>query len=649
MSVELSTQAGRNISTKTRKQPLQCRHAMIVALTAAIFCIDTFTALGSAIAVLYVLVQILAGETSDRRVIMLVSATCAGLTGASFVYVHGMQLAYSPLFRLLFSLAVNLATCLVLLRRSHDRRILEIQARMLERTSDAILVRDGNGQIIYWNKGAEILYGGSRSLDLGLCADAGSITYNSGLEAQIYKDLTAYGVWNGEVAVRGPAGRAIHVDSRWYAERDRNGQVLSALEVAVDISRQKAVEDKLKASEQRYRTIFETLAVAVWEHDFRAVKAELEHLQAAGVFDLHRYLTENPDFVRWMRRLVRITDANQTALTLMEIQDKSQFCASLDEFLAQSDTSFVDCLVAIAQGHRTFQCETVIRTRNGRDVPVLVALNFPDSGEAFDAVHASIVDMTDRLAFQDALEQSRRELEHVARAAMIGEVSASIAHEINQPLSSTLINLHAAKRWLERDVPDVSELASALNEAIASTVQTAAVVKRVRALLGKGKSEEAVVDVDQLLAKTLQLKGKELAASHIQISLKLEAQGAHIIGDRILLQQMLLNIIANAAQAMKETPTVARQLLVTSFIEQDSLVVCFADTGHGLKQSGEALFKAFTTTKTDGMGLGLAMCRSIAMAHAGAISICNRSEASGAVVEIRLPLGEGVSLLEASA
>ncbi|CDM62546.1 two component sensor kinase (plasmid) [Rhizobium favelukesii] len=502
----------------------RCRLAGAAAIGLIIFLVDAFTTLGSAVAVLYVLVIVLASELGDSAAIKRSSAICAGLTVAAFLYVHGFNAETQAWLRLLFSLAANGVTTLLLLRRG------------------------------------------------------------------------------------------------------------------IDIARRRASEAALKASEHRYRTIFETLAVAIWEHDFREVKEELEGLRDRGVQDVRRYIADHPDFVINARRKVRITDVNQTALTLMGVPTKEEFFTHLDSFLPENDESFAQCLVAIDEGHPTFQAETKVRTRQGRLIPVIVALSFPPNGEGLDRIQGSIVDITERLEFQEALEHSRRELEHASRVAMIGEISASIAHEVNQPLSATISFIQAAQRWLDRKTPDLVEAKLALQDALSATEHSANVVKRVHMLLGKAKSETGEVAIEATILDALRLKQPELGTHGTRVIFNPAAEAMITRGDRILLQQSFLNIISNAMQAMDATPAGHRILTIETESRDSEVTFRFIDSGPGLgDQVGDSLFKAFTTTKPSGMGLGLAICRSIVTAHGGSISIRNRLDCNGAVVEISLP------------
>ncbi|SON54006.1 Sensor protein FixL [Hartmannibacter diazotrophicus] len=610
-----------------------------VTLSGVIFAIDSLTSLRSAVAVLYVVVIVLAADVGKRSSIIIASAGCAALTIGSYAYVHGLDGEDQALLRFLFSLAANAVITVLLLRRRSDLQMVEAQARLLEVTSDAIFVRDAEGRIIFWNTGAETLFGWPAEEALGLKAEEILDVTFPASRSKAEAELDERGQWEGECRIRARDGRHVDVSTRWFAEQGLRDYSRVVLEASVDITARKASEAALKASETRYRTIFETLAVAILEHDFSAVKADLTALRQQGIGNLRRYLAEHPEFVRAAREKVRITDVNPAAAKMVGATSKSEFFERLDDFLSDDNRSFANCLIALDEGQPFYQAEAVVRSLDGGTVPVIVLLTFPRGEEGFDRVLGSIVDISERLRFQEALDASRSELENASRAAMIGEISASIAHEVNQPLAAIMTFVQAAQRWLNREDPDLDEAKFALNEAVNATEHASAVVRRVRMLLGKAKSQDSEVAFDDVINDAVRAKESELSDNDVAVKLDLKTDGIQINGDRILLQQAFMNIIVNAIQAMEATPADRRSLTISASADGSALCVRFSDSGPGLSEgtSAEGLFKAFQTTKPNGMGLGLAMCRSIATAHNGKISIGNRDDGPGAVIELRLP------------
>lgn len=406
-----------------------------------------------------------------------------------------------------------------------------------------------------------------------------------------------------------------------------------------EVAEQKKSQAALKASEIRFRTIFETLPVAIWEHDFTEVKRELDRLKAGGVHDLRKYIFCNPGFAARMRDLVRITDANRTALQLMEIPAKEHFFKSLAQLLPEADKNFADCLIAIDEGHSRFETEATIRSRTGRMINVLVGLNFPPRGEGLDRIQGCIVDITKRINIQGALDEAQAELERKSRAALLGEISGSIAHEVNQPLAAVKTSAQAAMRWLSLSPPNLNEVDAALKDVVAASDLAEQVVKRVRMLLSTARTELAPVRIESVIREVVRLKRRELVYHGVQTTLDFNKESPIILADRVLLQQVLLNLIANAVQALQEMPIESRALSITSEAAEGRLLMRLTDTGPGIAAGIEHnLFKAFVTTKADGMGLGLATCRSIVTAHGGTISMENNFRGSGATVTISLPI-----------
>jgi C4-dicarboxylate-specific signal transduction histidine kinase len=225
------------------------------------------------------------------------------------------------------------------------------------------------------------------------------------------------------------------------------------------------------------------------------------------------------------------------------------------------------------------------------------------------------------------------------RAASLGELSASIAHEVNQPLSAIMSYAQASRRWLNRQPPDVPEALTALDDAIMATEHASNVVKRVRKLLGRAEPDQLPVQIDSAVLEAVRLVRADTGAHDVLIEADLGSSCATVLGDRILLQQVLINLLNNAVQAMTSTPPGRRRILLDSRCEGDLVRIRIRDTGPGFAEDAvEKAFNAFYTTKARGMGLGLSICRSTIESHGGAIRIENRRDATGASVTIDLPL-----------
>jgi C4-dicarboxylate-specific signal transduction histidine kinase len=246
-----------------------------------------------------------------------------------------------------------------------------------------------------------------------------------------------------------------------------------------------------------------------------------------------------------------------------------------------------------------------------------------------------------------ALDRAKNELVHVSRVTALGELTASIAHEVNQPLAAVTASGEACLRWLRRDVPDLNEATSSIERMIAAARRASEVVARLRALARQTNADYTRVDVDQTIEEVLPLVRREIAARNVDLEVD-AASGAVILGDRVQLQQVLINLIVNGIQAMEGNGTRPREMrIATSRVASDdggkSVLITVSDTGPGISAEIELkLFSAFFTTKPQGMGIGLSLCRRIIEAHNGRIWPTRR-EPTGATFNVSLPLQEEAS------
>ena len=246
-----------------------------------------------------------------------------------------------------------------------------------------------------------------------------------------------------------------------------------------------------------------------------------------------------------------------------------------------------------------------------------------------------------------ALESTRRErryremqmeLARVNRVATIGQLTASITHEVNQPLAAARNNLTAALNFLDRTPPDLVEVREALACAVKDSDRASTVVGRIRALMQKAPERTDRVDINEALREVIELTQGEGLKSGVSVKTKFAKDLPIITGDRVQLQQVVLNLILNALQAMGTVSEDARQMLITtSQTELNDLCIGVQDTGPGLSPENlSRLFEPFYTTKPNGMGMGLAICRSIVEAHGGHLW-ATASEPHGALFQFTIP------------
>jgi PAS domain S-box-containing protein len=259
-----------------------------------------------------------------------------------------------------------------------------------------------------------------------------------------------------------------------------------------------------------------------------------------------------------------------------------------------------------------------------------------ESGE--EEIVGAVMDVTEARKAQEALADAQAQLAHANRVATLGELAASIAHDVNQPLAAIVVNGEANLRWLDRPLPEIDTVRQGLEQMIADAERASKVVERIRALSKKNELERLLLDVNGVINDVIKLVGREIVSHQVSLRLELAADLPPVLGDRVQLQQLIINLVINGIQAMADIDNRARSLLIRSEHDQSSQVrVSVQDSGNGIDlANANRLFDAFYTTKPGGMGLGLSICRSITEAHGGRIWASNHS-GTGAAFSFTLP------------
>ena len=278
------------------------------------------------------------------------------------------------------------------------------------------------------------------------------------------------------------------------------------------------------------------------------------------------------------------------------------------------------------------------RRKDGSEVPVEIGLNPIRTPEGL-FVLASIVDITERRQAEFEAVRHRTELAHLSRVAMLGELSGSLAHELNQPLTAILSNAQAAQRYLAKDTPNLAEVGEILADIVCEDERAGEVIRRLRLLFKKGEIQQQLLDANDVVLDVLKLMRSDLANHGVSVETALTPGPAQIRGDHVQLQQVLLNLALNACDAMAGNEPRDRLLTVRTLSANGAqLRMEVSDVGHGLPQGGEDLaFERFFTTKPRGLGLGLSVCRSIIAAHGGTLGAANNA-GRGATFHCILPL-----------
>jgi PAS domain S-box-containing protein len=243
---------------------------------------------------------------------------------------------------------------------------------------------------------------------------------------------------------------------------------------------------------------------------------------------------------------------------------------------------------------------------------------------------------------EEALRKAQAELAHVTRVMTMGELVASIAHEVNQPLGAIVTNGHACVRLLSREAPDIDKSREVIARMIRDGMRASEVIKRIRDLLRKTPVEKGPLNINETIQEVITLVGSDVLRSQLELKAELGTDLPPVLGDRIQLQQVILNLILNAKDAMSGVQTSARKLQITSGKNNaGEVVVAVRDTGHGLEAKDvERIFDPFFTTKPEGTGLGLSISRTIIEAHGGTLWATPNGD-KGATIQFTLPLGSG--------
>jgi PAS domain S-box-containing protein len=379
--------------------------------------------------------------------------------------------------------------------------------------------------------------------------------------------------------------------------------------VVQDITQRKRAQEALRESEDRYRDLVEHSQDLLCTHDLTG-----------------KLLSCNP-------APARILGYEVTELLKTPMQEliAPEFREQFDSYLARIRTSGKDkgamAVITRTGERRIWEYNNTLRTE-GVPSPI---------------VRGMARDITERTRAQRALRESQSTLARVARVATLGELTASIAHEINQPLAAVTTNASAAMHWLAVQPPNLDEAREAVSSAIQEANRASGVIARIRALLRKAQPDLRPLNANEVVREVLLLAESELLKGGIAVKTGLAADVPAVLGDRVQLQQVMLNLILNAIDAMSTVTDRRRELAVKSSKHPDGALIQVQDSGKGLDpEHRDRIFDPFFTTKPQGIGLGLSISRSIIEAHGGRLWSDSGSP-HGAVFQFTLPKTGGAA------
>jgi PAS domain S-box-containing protein len=421
------------------------------------------------------------------------------------------------------------------------------------------------------------------------------------LRDALAKAAQAQGEYSSEYRIVNVQGHTRWIVARGQVEFAENGTPLRLRGVIVDIT-------KRKEAEERFRLVVETSPLAKVMVDERGL-ITLVNRQAEVVFGYSRE---------------ELVGMNVDALVPLRYRRGH----------AVERTAYATGATARAMGAGR---ELFGRRKDGSEVPVEIGLSPIHSDQGL-FVLAAIADISERKRSDRELAMQRDELAHLSRVVLLSELSGSLAHELNQPLTAVLSNAQAALRFLAHTPPNFEEVHDSLTNIVENDKRAGEVIRRLRAMLRKDRADHRLLDINDVVLDVLRLIRSDLVNRNVEIVLDLGADLPVVEGDRVQLQQVLLNLVMNGTDAMTDVVEDRTITVRTRSSDAGGVLVSVADAGRGIPADDlKRIFSPFVTSKTSGIGLGLAVCTSIIQTHRGRIWATNNSP-SGASVHFSLPV-----------
>ena len=407
------------------------------------------------------------------------------------------------------------------------------------------------------------------------------------------------------------------IGPRWGAVQkfpivDGDGRIYATAHITTDVTARKRAEEHLRLAEDQTRLILDSSLDAVITIDARDT--------------ITGWSKSAEDIFGWSCEEAvgkRIVD------TIIPMQYRETHSRGCEHFLATGEGPILNRRIDIMALHRA-----------GNEFPVELTV----TAIRLESWHftAFVRDLTDKRRVEEALRGAREELTRVTRLTAMGQLSASIAHEINQPLTAIAANSDTCLHWLSTEEPDLTKARTAAQRLANDARRASEIIARIKALMNKTPVEKAPLDIIDAIRDVMKLTQEEFRKHRVATLADLHESVPRINGDRIQLEQVVLNLVLNSIESMMLVEDRPRTLSIRSRVLDDRMVeISFHDTGVGLDSTVvDRLFDAFVTTKHNGTGMGLAICRSIIEAHDGQIS-ATPGAPFGAVFQFSLPIADG--------
>jgi PAS domain S-box-containing protein len=397
--------------------------------------------------------------------------------------------------------------------------------------------------------------------------------------------------------------------SAFRSTREWPDDLIARLKIIGEVMAQALVrkrsEAALRASETRWESIFETSSIAISTMDK----------------DLH-YIATNPAF----RSILGYTNEELRQLTPLDL-------------MVEDEREMAQIRLTKLQQKKVDHYTVMERYRSKNGTVIWGHISMARAAESRpEAFIGTMIDITESKRAQDKLIATQTELARITSLTAAGQMAAAMAHEIKQPLTGIVTGGNAGLRWLSKPTPDLEEVRTALELIVSEGNRASQVIDGIRAMFKNDIREKALLDINDVIREVIELLHSKLQKHQILVETELNSELPSVLADRIQLQQVITNLVANAIDAMATVTDRARMLWVKSVIhESDGVLIIVEDSGAGINpDDADRIFHPFFTTKSEGTGIGLSICRSIIESHDGRLSLSSTSN-RGSVFEILLP------------
>src|SRR5258707_844688 len=490
-------------------------------------------------------------------------------------------------------------------------------AAIVSSSDDAIVSKNLDGTITSWNAGATNILGYQADEMIGQPITRIIPPELHQEEKQILARLhRGERIQHYETIRLAKDGRRIDISLTVSPLFNQSGKVVGASKVARDITERKLAEQALRETAARLRALTETAVDGVILIDARGVVLMFN----SACEKLFGYSAEEV--------------IGENVKMLMPQPYRHEHDRYITNYRDTRDPKI------IGSGR-----EVIGRRKDGSTFPM--DLSVGEARQDGESIFVGIIrDLTSRKRTQAALEQARAELVRVARVTTLGELTAAIAHEVNQPLTGLVSSGNACLRWLAGDEPNLKAARESVERMISAGSRAGEVISRIRALVGKSPPLRDRLNINDAITEVIALVGGEVQRNRISLRTKLSTDMPLVLGDRIQLQQVILNLMLNAIEAMSEVSHPTREISVLSVKDgPNGALVTVQDSGVGLDRAAlDQIFGAFYSTKPHGMGIGLAVSQTIIQAHGGRLW-ASPNEPRGAIFRFRLPAEDRKSVV----